>query len=191
MSCSTRTRLILATLELMRDTSVKEITVKEIAYEAGVSRRTFYTHFSSVKQLLTSHIEGLFLELIEKFRKQNELSIQIYTKFLLEFINEHKELFLLIIRNEGLDSRNVFKTLIEDLDTVLESYFPDSELIMSEYLEIFVKGGFNAVVLKWLDEECRTPQEKIMSLLLRLSETISKIDRDGSITPAADELRET
>lgn len=52
MSQLTRKAIMKCTLELAEKKSLKKITVKDIADECGITRSTFYYHFSDIYDVL-------------------------------------------------------------------------------------------------------------------------------------------
>ena len=45
---ATKQRITDSLFEIMRDDSIEHVTVREVCGKAGITRSTFYTHFSNV-----------------------------------------------------------------------------------------------------------------------------------------------
>lgn len=61
----TRQRIMLAALELLKTSSYKDLSVSEIAGEAGMSNATFYVYFKDVEEVLYACVEAAALDLGE------------------------------------------------------------------------------------------------------------------------------
>ena len=68
MSQLTRKAIMKCTLELAEKKSLKKITVKDIADECGITRSTFYYHFSDIYDVLQS-IENMLITNCEERNK--------------------------------------------------------------------------------------------------------------------------
>ena len=74
-----------AFLELLSKKSIDQITIKDITSRCGVSRNTFYYHFSDITALLEEIMMGEVDELIEKYPTVDSLDqgIAVATEFVL------------------------------------------------------------------------------------------------------------
>jgi len=61
----TRRRVMDAALELLKTSSYKDLTVSEIASEAGLSNATFYVYFKDVEEVLYACVQAAALDLGE------------------------------------------------------------------------------------------------------------------------------
>ena len=52
MCCNTKEKIATAVKELMRQKSIRKITVQDIMDETGMKRQSFYYHFQDVYDLL-------------------------------------------------------------------------------------------------------------------------------------------
>ena len=65
MSQLTRKAIMKCTLELAEKKSLKKITVKDIADECGITRSTFYYHFSDIYDVLDGEMDKVLMRFIE------------------------------------------------------------------------------------------------------------------------------
>ena len=62
MSQLTRKAIMKCTLELAEKKSLKKITVKDIADECGITRSTFYYHFSDIYDVLVNSMKSTMVK---------------------------------------------------------------------------------------------------------------------------------
>ena len=67
MSQLTRKAIMKCTLELAEKKSLKKITVKDIADECGITRSTFYYHFSDIYDVLDGVVQAKIDEFNEEY----------------------------------------------------------------------------------------------------------------------------
>ena len=67
MSQLTRKAIMKCTLELAEKKSLKKITVKDIADECGITRSTFYYHFSDIYDVLAGVVQAKIDEFNEEY----------------------------------------------------------------------------------------------------------------------------
>ena len=65
MCCNTKEKIALAVKELMRQKSIRKITVQDIMEETGMKRQSFYYHFQDIPALLQEMMEEKVNVLIE------------------------------------------------------------------------------------------------------------------------------
>lgn len=81
--------LLEALLTIMRKKHFSDISIKEIAEEAGVDRRTFYRHFVSKHALLDIHCQLIFAD-FETYMKEHPLTSYGVSKAYFEFWYDHR-----------------------------------------------------------------------------------------------------
>ena len=57
--------LLIALLKLMKEKNISDITIKELTDKAGISRSTFYRHYSLPIDILRDYLQPSFLKLIK------------------------------------------------------------------------------------------------------------------------------
>lgn len=85
-----RTRqLILDAFQTLLDShlSIRDISIKEIAQQAGINRVTFYSHFLDKYQLLEFWKRDLFKREIRKYQETSPVTIEQIINVVLSFMN--------------------------------------------------------------------------------------------------------
>lgn len=164
--------------ELMLRHSIKKITVQMITEQCGLTRHTFYNHFSDVYELLGSLFEHEVIQDLEIYcnSQQWRKSIMLVLDYTLEnkvvclntfksLGREHLESFLYRIFRSVLDG------IIESIDVekkVRKAYKEE----VSDFFTYAIVGQF----LAWLNTGMKEEPETIEARIARLLEgTISRL----------------
>lgn len=68
--------MIDALIDLMKKDKFKDITVTQIAQEAGVARKTFYLNFNSKESIIVLAIKHYSTVFQKKLTKENEITLE-------------------------------------------------------------------------------------------------------------------
>ena len=168
-----------ALLALLEKKDFAFITIKEICAKAGVNRSTFYLHYENTSDLLAETISMIGDRFYESFQNRDAIlaegaageSFFITPDYLipyLEFVKENKKIFSLIHKKPELfRSRKVFDRMYAELfSPILDKY----GLAANEkpYVFEFYSRGTLAVVMKWLENDCRDEIDFVMKLIIRM-----------------------
>lgn len=169
-----------AFLEILEKKEFPYITVKEICEKAGVNRSTFYLHYETIGDLLVESVEYMNEQFLI-YMKQNkeevmtriqecslqelDLTTPEYLVPYLQYIKEHRRLFLMILKNTTalrLDEsyekmfRFVFNPILERYQVPMEQ---------RQYVMAFYIKGIMAIIDEWLKEECKDDIEHIANVI--------------------------
>ena len=149
-----------ALLDLMKEKPYKEISITKIMERSGISRRTFYRHFTVVGDVLDYHIQKLCSQYVSLLLKPAEYNFKTfafvyfsfwesYTDFLLDL--EKNELTFLLLQKYNQYSAEICKAVFGDNYSSKPDY---------EYALIFNAGGFWNLHLRLLKDGAKiTPAE--------------------------------
>ena len=168
-----------ALLVLLEKKDFAFITIKEICAKAGVNRSTFYLHYENTNDLLAETIAMVGNRFYESFKNRSaalvsraaEKSFFITPDYLipyLEFVKENKRIFSLIHKKPELfSSRKVFDKMYAELfSPILDQYGLATR--EKPYVFEFYSRGTLAVVMKWLENDCRDEIDFVMELIIRM-----------------------
>ena len=149
----------IALFQLMETKAFSEITIREIANVAGVSRSSFYRNFETKEELLHSYVNSLYLSVFEISQVPSEMSssaqIQEFLEPRFRFIKEHREIYLALYRNNLL--YHFFCQSEKELIRLL--YGPDSTL--SVYHWAMVSGACAGVIRCWIENGFAEDEKKM------------------------------
>lgn len=164
-----------ALLSLLEKKDIEFITVTEITKKAGVNRSTFYLHYDNVYELLEETIENLNKQFVNSFTFKSPLQITsqkdaflITDEFLrpyLQFVKENKRVLKLV--NEKPQLFQAGKSYQKMYDKIF--YPAISKFLTREedrvYMLEFFTGGVTAIVHKWLNLDCATDVDDLISII--------------------------
>ncbi len=169
---------------LLKEKSIKNITVRELADLVDINRSTFYLHYTDIYDLLekTEHrlLERLKLAAAEEW--QNEFSTDHFFKFL-------EQIFIILAENAPLCSalmgangdiafiRTIESLVREKGIQTLHSFAPaDISEHDLQYVTTYALTGCVGLIGHWLSNECpESPTHMAELSLLLLREGVSSI----------------
>lgn len=154
---------------LLEKKELSSIKVTEIVEEAGIGRGTFYLHYKDVYDLHEKIETELYTDLaiyIDEASQtdKNEKGLMKLMDNLVSYIDEHREVFGLIMKDKSYkDSGRKFNEIV--VGRVLEGYFPAHELNALDHADavevIFIVSGVAGVIEEWLKGGLKYPKEQI------------------------------
>ncbi len=142
-----------ALLELMKTEEYKKISITDIVNKAGLSRVTYYRHFSSKEEVLIR----FFKETKDRFLSQCAFDGK-------QLNNEIMVLNLFIFFKTNLEANKAIRNahLETELLSFLSSEFTDALPVkLDRYYALFTAGALFNVLINWLDNDCNDPIEEV------------------------------
>lgn len=170
-----------ALLYLLEKKDFEYITVKEICKKAGVNRSTFYLHYESTDDLLEEAISllnqrflacFLDLSLTENDIREAPAESLIFLKeeYLtpyLTFVKDNKRAYKVVHKKPHLfHVDKVFKEMHGKFFAPIMQKFINSPNEAAYIFEFFTKGTL-AVIMKWVEDDCRDDVQSIIQLIVR------------------------
>ena len=175
-SVRTRTQIKTALMTLLKTKSPNSITVSEITTLANVNRNSFYTHYSSIADVMSDIYKSIF-----------DLFSEVYDKYSYADIIENpypfmKEITLILVENSAFSEYVMFSKnsgkLVQDLiDNFTDKFYVkymESRNDPNEavpYLINFLVGGTIEMLYRWFKNGKNVPIE---TLLLSVSAMIKE-----------------
>lgn len=164
-----------ALLSLLEKKDIEFITVTEITNKAGVNRSTFYLHYENIYELLEETIENLNKQFLDGFTQKPTLSISspkdaffIKDELLipyLEFVKKNKRVLKLIYQKPHLfQVQKTYQKMYDKIFYPAMSQFISHENEKIYNLEFFT-GGVVAIVHKWIDLDCVTEINELITII--------------------------
>lgn len=156
-----------ALLLLMEEKDFKDISIKEIAEKADLSRRTFYRLFERKEDLLVWYMNALYQEFITELQKQGCKRFEDVVMLYFKFWYRHKHLLDLFRRSDLLSLMlNQYLVIFPDIFKAIKSNYPLSRNEEAlGYAMAFSAGGLLSVLVRWSDEGMtKTPEEMLQML---------------------------
>ena len=157
-----------ALLELMKNKPFREISISEITRKADLSRRTFYRYFSSKEEVLCCYLEFIWRTGALKLSDDKDHSYFHTIQWYLAFWYEHKELALLLYRNDLLALlMQEYNYLFHDMYLMRKGNYPlakQSEAM--RYALSYSVGGLLNILWQWASDGMQKSPEEVADLLL-------------------------
>ncbi len=162
-----------AFIELLEQHEMDDISVKMIADQADIGRKTFYLHYVDKYELMDTIVDAYLAELDKRCEKRNEIGLQDSANEWFLFFDEQHVIFERLFRSRGFYSfRNKFlQFTMEQLrkkENVLKTQ--ESYELKIQFLSYGVVGIVEAYVLgevtKTREELATEISQLVMSNLL-------------------------
>lgn len=164
----TRRMLKEALTEMLRETDIYHVSIRELCQRADINRTTFYKYYGSQFDLLTDMENDLLIFISNTIREYADDPVKII-ETACEYMENHLEFCRLIINNnvDPLFPQRLF-SLPEMRETVLTRCSGQEDGPMQEYLFHFITYGAYRILSMWVNKEQREPPEEIAHLLMRM-----------------------
>ena len=169
-----------ALLYLLEKKEFAFVTVKEICKKAGVNRSTFYLHYESTLDLLAETNDYLNKKFFDAYKSQGiekpdvksvskEESVFITPKYLLpylQFVKANKRFLKTVYNNPALfEAEKTFHKMYKDFFApAMEKFNVEKE--KEEYVFDFYTKGVLAIIVKWLNNDCKDDVEFVLNLII-------------------------
>lgn len=156
-----REQITMATLSLLREKGIKQISIAEITERAQVSRVSFYRNYRDKEDVIKTHISALLLNwnatvpqnpLLDKKSQDDQMLASLFVH-----LKEHEDLYQLLYQN-GL--------LYLLRDCLKELYGPKPAYPnLAAYITAFFSSGFYGWIEEWVARGMQESAEEMAELL--------------------------
>lgn len=174
-----------ALFEITETKDISSVTVSELARKAGVNRRTFYTHYSGI----TDIVEEIEEELVEGIRDialnfhDNNLRECVYDVFL-KLNDTVSEEFDYCFRRLKLDLQGAFVERIREIiDELAQKIVKSAEVSFEKarFAATFAVGGFITSFFEWKTDNTETLEKAAEIVSIATDECIKGIVGNGVV----------
>ncbi|MCD8322697.1 MAG: TetR/AcrR family transcriptional regulator [Oscillospiraceae bacterium] len=156
-----------ALVNMLKETSIHKISIRDLCERAGLNRSTFYRYYSSQFDLLQEMEDDMIRCLLDILQGETDGG-QCLCR-VCQYLEEHLEMARLLINNNVDPS---FPERLFSLPLVQQAVFRNQDPKMSDverdYGSCLVINGSFAVIRRWLNKDTREPPELIASLIPRV-----------------------
>lgn len=158
----TKRNINYAFLQLMKQKNISKITIKELCDLADINRKTFYTYFNTVDDVL-SEIENEIISdfqnrIIELKIKKSSTTIQDIFHCISDLISSNSKFIHQLVQVDELDGlekkvkQTIKNTIVETISLNPES----NEDIFNLTLEYTISGAVS-MYIDWFSTDCKIP----------------------------------
>lgn len=174
----TEDQLIKGLTRLMREKSIKDITVRELADEVDINRSTFYLHYKDIFDMVEKIENNLAANVISTMEELN--SNRITQSTFLEFLTDVFETIyanadlcaVMLSKNGDISFQKKLKEIIyqktfDIISTQLEGKASENEI---KSTTSFIIAGILGIIETWLSDISTGSPEKMAETAFRLIE---------------------
>lgn len=187
-SLRTRNDITQVFLELLAEKPMKNITVKEVADKADVTRATFYSHYNDIYDLLNqarAEAVGHIVTLLDKSIPEG--SILLFMTEFFSYFEDSEETFALIFGENGDLSFLItaLQEVRERKDSLIKQYgigefgtghIESFDERLNEFQFIYLTGGVLHILTRWLSQKDRISVDEIAAITTRFVENTFLVD---------------
>lgn len=156
---------------LLKQKPIQSISVKELCAAAGISRATFYAHYTDIYDLMGRMEEELMEEVRRGLRKMlegepGELSLLKVTAGLFHSLRENADLCTITLGSHG-DKEFAARLLHLGKEYFIEAYrryFPNATPKQLKYYYAFVSNGCMGLLEEWLTDGMTSSADEMAAI---------------------------
>lgn len=157
---------------LLKEKDLNKITVKEIAEKADINRGTFYRYYTDVLDLYNK-IQTSYIQTVKQEFSESDLNLEKSLTTLLNFVKKDEGLQILVLKSSQSD-KFTEQVLLSVKNLSLQNFalnFSQASPFELELSFAFFTSGAISLIKYWLEEDIDYPIEKIVQLLIQLTQT--------------------
>lgn len=162
---STEEKIKKALFSLLKIRKYNDISIKEICYEAGINRSSFYAHYQDINDLMIKIEQELSKTMVKIFNPKQKWDKVVFEQ-MFEFLYEHKVFYksYLTTNEQTFMEKSDFINFIEIVNqNGIENKFNRSELV---YHMAFFAGGIKAMSKSWIMGNCKETPKQMAEILM-------------------------
>ena len=169
----TKRNINFAFLQLLKQKDISKITIKELCNLADINRKTFYTYFNSVDNVL-SEIEN---EMINEFQNRNlqlkaekkTLTVQDIFFCIGDLMSSNAEFIHQLVQVDALESleKKVKQTIKNAVAETIKLKHGDSKDIFNLSMEYAISGAIS-MYIEWFSTDSKIPLKMLSDLTFDL-----------------------
>lgn len=147
-----------ALLRLLRERSLREISISEICDEAGVGRVSFYRNFDSKEDILRRYDQKLVQAWMDTQKsRDSQFDSAAFIQSLLRHYKQHQDFYTLLYRE---------KLSVIILDTINGVLGPrEEDENQAALAKAFLSYGLYGIVDEWVGRGMKEPESVLVGLL--------------------------
>lgn len=148
-------------LQLIQKYEINEITVSKICKLANINRSTFYANYIDIYDLADKIKEEMFYNVLELYKEESIKGEHSYNY--LKLFNHIKEnpIYYKTLFKLNFDFTKYYNNHLEKTESL--KYYGTTKNM--EYHIEFFRAGMNAVLKKWLNNNCKETPEEITEII--------------------------
>lgn len=162
---STEEKIQRALFSLLRIRRYDDISIKELCYEAGINRSSFYSHYQDINDLMIKTEGFLSKNIMEIFSLSKTWGGDVFER-LFEFLYKYRDFYkaYLCENNQTFMERSDFTSFMDKISNkVLPEGMRRDNIL---YHMSFFAGGLKALAKSWLLNDCRETPKQMAEVII-------------------------
>ena len=152
-----KNKITTATLSLLKDKELSDISISEIITVAEVSRNSFYRNYSGKEDIINNHLQQLYTSWDNEVHSHGEIdNIRLYSS-LFKHLKDNSDFYLL------LKQRGLFHLLLNIL--LKENGAQPEDDNLWAYIKSFITYGTYGWIETWISRGMQESAESMAELL--------------------------
>lgn len=171
-----RTKRLLADalVDLAREKSIFNLTVRELSRAAGINRATFYRHYAGITAFVEELMDDLLDGLVDthELGRAGEVEERAYYRSWLEFARENRALIGMLLSANGAPEfrQRLVQNGVDAWSYILRpGRVAELDEVSCGYIATYVTSAHVGVLTRWLEGGCAEDLDTMCTLLHRLS----------------------
>ncbi|MFD1418987.1 TetR/AcrR family transcriptional regulator [Companilactobacillus keshanensis] len=165
-----------ALLELLKTYNFNEITIKQIVLTAGISRPTFYRLYKSKNETLKETINDIWYKYSQSVHNLDPKSYKQLLLYAFEYFGKNHDDLKILIDSDlssylSKSATSIFIKEISDNPAIWREWQSPLEKTIGVQLGF---GGMINVLFNWISTDCRTPEDKMVSEIMKVLQSLAK-----------------
>lgn len=148
-------------IQLIQEKEINKISITDICKKAGINRSTFYANYIDIYDLADKIKEKMFYNVLELYKEEAMLKKHSYDYLKLFKHIKDNQIYYKTLFKLNFDFSYYYNTHLENGEAL--KYYGTSKNI--DYHIEFFKAGMNAIIKKWLYNNCKESPEEIVEIL--------------------------
>ena len=165
-------------LELMKQKTFADISVRDVTDAADMNRGTFYLHYSGTAELLQSLEEDLLEEiqaLVDAHMQETFAVGSVAPVFepVLDFAVEHREICAVLFASSEASGffQSIQRLVHENGAPLVRTWFQPDDPRLTDYLLNFLAWGFIGLLAEWFEKDMALPKAELLAAAQRMADS--------------------
>lgn len=167
-----------ALFDLMETSPFEKIKIVDIVKKAGIARLTFYRHFESKEEVITSYMDREFEKYFEELSKEPKMDIKKALCWCFEYWGKDAKIANLLV-DSNLNSL-IILSFSKYFRRILE--YSDYSQEITKFEQNFLEGGLLLVLLEWTKDPKEYSPSDMAEIMVSLTEKIAVVT-ESSVQP--------
>ena len=161
---STEDKIQRALFSLLKFRKYDEIAIKELCYEAGINRSSFYAHYQDINDLMIKTEQRLSKNIVQIFNPNQIWTESVFVE-LFKFIFDNKDFYRAYLgtNEQTFMEKNDFINFVG----IISKNNPHNKFSSNEMVchMAFFAGGLKAMTKSWIQTGCKETPEQMAKIL--------------------------